>query len=54
MTRFFQVGQSAQQAVNLTPELVTDVAIKGSTTGDGSDVTDANLQAAVDLICEKY
>jgi len=46
--------QCNQIAANLMAELCQDPAITGSTTGDGSDVTDVNLQAAIDAICEKY
>lgn len=46
--------RSNQIAADMAPQLVNDPAITGSTTGDGTDVTDANLQAAVDVICEKY
>lgn len=44
----------AQIAANLMNELVQDVAVTGSSTGDGSDITDAALQTAADKICEKY
>lgn len=46
--------QCNQIAANLMRELCQDAAITGSTTGDGSDITDTALQGAVDKICEKY
>lgn len=52
--RIFQQLQCAQVAANLARELCQDAAIIGSSTGDGSDVTDAALQSAVDKICESY
>lgn len=45
---------AAQIAANLAGQLVTDPAVANSSTGDGSDVTDANLKSAVDTICEGY
>lgn len=51
---FWAGRRSNQIAADLAPQLCNDPAITGSTTGDGSDVTDVNLQAAVDAICEKY
>ncbi len=51
----FQTGKRSNQiAADLAPQLCGDPAITGSSTGDGSDVTDASLQGAVDVICEKY
>lgn len=47
-------GKLAQATANLMPELCTDPAVKNSTTGDGSDVTDAALLAAVQAYCENY
>lgn len=52
--RVFQGQACAQIAANLARELCQDAAITASATGDGSDVTDAALQAAVDKICEGY
>lgn len=52
--RVFIEGRRQQIAADLAPELVQDPAILQSTTGDGSDVTDAALQGAVNVICEKY
>lgn len=52
--RVFDQVQCAQIAANMARELCQDVAITGSTTGDGSDVLDAALQTAVDKICEHY
>lgn len=46
--------RSNQIAADMTPQLVNDPAIANSSTGNGSDVTDAALQGAVDAICEKY
>jgi hypothetical protein len=51
---FWAGGQCAQIAADMARELVEDSKFTGSSVGDGSDVTDANLQAAVDAICEKY
>ena len=50
----FTGGRCAQVAANLARELVEDSKFTGSSAGDGSDVTDADLQSAVDAICEKY
>ena len=50
----FQQRKSSQIAADLAPQVCDDPAVSGSTTGDGSDVTDAALQGAVDVICEKY
>lgn len=52
--KVFQGLQCGQIAANLMRELAQDAALIGSTTGDGSDVTDAALQAAVGKICIKY
>lgn len=51
---FWSGERCAQIAADLARELVMDSKFTGSTTGDGSDVTDADLQAAVDAICERY
>ncbi len=51
----YQTGKrSSQIAADLAPQLCQDPAITASSTGDGSDVTDASLQSATDVICEKY
>lgn len=54
ITQVFTNGRCAQIAANMARELCEDAAITGSSTGDGSDVLDPALQAAVDKICEKY
>lgn len=46
--------RDAQIAADLAPQVSRDPTVTGSTTGDGSDITDAALQAAVDAICENY
>lgn len=49
------VGKKCDQmAADMARQLVQDAAVTGSTTGDGSDITDAALQGAVDKICELY
>jgi hypothetical protein len=54
-TNVYYAGKRSNQiAADLAPQVVEDPAIKNSTTGDASDVTDAALQAAVDVICENY
>ena len=50
----FYSQRLAQAVANMMPELCTDPAVTGSTTGDGSDITDANLQTAVQTYCESY
>ncbi len=50
----FVQRKCAQIAADVARELCQDSKFTGSSTGDGSDVTDANLQSAVDAICEKY
>ena len=47
-------GKLAQATANMMPQLCTDAAITGSTTGDGSDITDAALQTAAQTYCESY
>lgn len=51
---YYSARRSNQIAADMAPQLCEDPAITGSSTGDGSDVTDASLQGAVDVICEKY
>lgn len=51
---FYVPGNCAQMAANMAPQLVQDAAFVNSTTGDGSDVTDAALQTAVEKICTIY
>ena len=51
---YWGARRSNQIAADMAPQLVNDPAIANSSTGTGSDVTDAALQAAVDVICEKY
>lgn len=53
-TAMFVGKKCGQTAADMMNELVQDATISGSTTGDGSDVTDAQLQTATDKICEKY
>lgn len=51
---FWSGRRSNQIAADLAPQLANDPAVANSSTGNGSDITDASLQAAVDVICEKY
>lgn len=51
---FWAARRCDQMAADMAGELTTQPNVANSETGDGSDVTDANLQAAVDAICEKY
>ena len=46
--------KGSQIAADLAPQLSCDPAITASLVGDGTDITDSSLQAAVDVICEKY
>lgn len=43
-----------QISANLAPELVCTATVGNSTSGDGSDITDANLKTAVETIALKY
>jgi hypothetical protein len=45
---------AAAAATSMMPRLVNHSLITASTAGDGSDVTDANLQTAVESMCEFY
>jgi hypothetical protein len=54
VAQVFIVGRCAQVAANLAWELVQDSKITSAVNADASDVTDANIQTAVDAICEKY
>lgn len=51
---FWSGMRSSQIAADLAPQLCNDPAVTNSSVGDGSDITDTNLQAAVDIICENY
>lgn len=47
-------GRCPQIAADMARELVQDGKFTSATAADASDVTDADLQSAVDAICEKY
>jgi hypothetical protein len=53
-TNAFYSGRLATIASNIMHQLTQDPAVTGSTTGDGSDITDANLQNAVNAIVLNY
>lgn len=53
-SQVFIYHKLAAIAAFMAPELCQDSKITSSTTGDGSDVTDADLQTAVGAYCEKY
>lgn len=45
---------AAQCAADLMPQLVNHATVTGSSAGDGSDISDANLGTAVESVCEFY
>ncbi len=51
---FWAAHRSAQASADLAPQLCNDPAIIGATNADASDVSDAAVQGAVDVICENY